>query len=62
MNHRKRGIAFWLLAILLLLAGALLTGSPGRTESVQEAMRDAVLHDTGRISLFGLKEIGRAHV
>ena len=57
MNHRKRGIAFWLLAILLLLAGALLTGSPGRTESVQEAMRDAVLHDTGRISLFGLKEV-----
>lgn len=57
MNHRKRSMAFWLAAILLLLAGALLTGSPGRAESVQEAMRDAVLHDSGRISLLGLKAV-----
>ena len=57
MNHRKRSLALWLAAIGLLLAGALLTGSPGRAESVQEAMRDAVLHDTGRISLLGLKDV-----
>ena len=60
MNHRKRRLALWLAAILLLLAGALLTGSPGRTESVQEAMRDAVLHDVNRISLLGLKEVNPA--
>ena len=47
----------WLAAILLLLAGALLTGSPGHAEGVQEAMRDAVLHDVNRISLLGLKEV-----
>ena len=49
MNHRKRSLAVWLIAVLVLLAGALFAG--------QEAMRDAVLHDTGRISLFGLKDV-----
>lgn len=57
MRQHKKGLALWLLAILLLLAGALLTGSPGRSESVQETMRDAVLHDVNRISLFGLKAV-----
>ena len=40
MNHRKRSLAVWLIAVLVLLAGALFAGSPGRTESVQEAMRE----------------------
>lgn len=57
MKQHKKGLALWLAAILLLLAGALLTGSPGRTETVQEAMRDAVLHDVNRISLLGWKEV-----
>ena len=57
MKQHKKGLALWLAAILLLLAGALLTGSPGRTESVQAAMRDAVLHDVNRIGLFGLGDV-----
>ena len=57
MNHRKKVLALWLGAAVLLLAGAVLTGSPGRAESVQEAMRDAVLHGANRISLLGLKEV-----
>ena len=57
MKEHKKGLALWLAAVLLLLAGALLAGSPGRTETVQEAMRDAVLHDVNRISLLGLKEV-----
>ena len=57
MKQHKKGLALWLAAILLLLAGALLTGSPGRAEGVQEAMRDAVLHDLNRISLFGVKDV-----
>ena len=57
MKEHKKGLALWLAAVLLLLAGALLTGSPGRTETVKEAMRDAVLHDVNRVSLFGLKEV-----
>lgn len=57
MKHRKRGLVLWAAAVLVLLAGALLAGSPGRSENVQEAMRDAVLHSVNRISLFGLKEV-----
>ena len=57
MNHRKRGLALWLAAAAVLLVLALLTGSPGRAESVQEAMRDAVLHDVNRVSLLGLKDV-----
>ena len=57
MKQHKKGLALWLTAILLLLAGALLTGSPGRTEGVQEAMRDAVLHNVNQISLFGWKTV-----
>lgn len=57
MKQHKLGLALWLAAILLLLAGALLTGSPGHAEGVQEAMRDAVLHDLNQVSLFGLKNV-----
>ena len=57
MRQHRKGLVLWLAAILLLLGGALFTGSPGRSERVQEAMRDAVLHDVNRISLFGLKEV-----
>ena len=57
MKHRKMGLVLWLAAVLALLAGALLAGSPGRSESVQEAMRDAVLHDVNQVSLFGLKDV-----
>ncbi|MBD5162572.1 MAG: F0F1 ATP synthase subunit A [Oscillibacter sp.] len=57
MKQHKLGLALWLAAILLLLAGALLTGSPGHAEDVQEAMRDAVLHDINQVSLFGVKNV-----
>ena len=57
MKQHKLGLALWLAAILLLLAGALLTGSPGRSEDVQVAMRDAVLHNVNQVSLFGLKTV-----
>ena len=57
MRERKKGLALWLGVVFLLLAGALLAGSPGRSETVKEAMRDAVLHDVNRVSLFGLKEV-----
>ena len=55
MKQHKIGLAIWIGVTVLLLAGALLAGSPGRVESVQEAMRDAVLHNNNQISLFGWK-------
>lgn len=53
MKQHKKGLVLWIGAVLLLLAGALLVGSPGRAESVQESMRDAVLHDVNQIGLLG---------
>lgn len=57
MNKHKKGLIVWIAAVLLLLAGALLAGTHQRTETVQEAMRDAVLHSVNQVSLFGLKDV-----
>ena len=57
MKHRKIGLVLWIAVVLALLAGALLAGSAGRPEGVQEAMRDAVLHDINQVGLFGLKAV-----
>ena len=54
---QKKGLALCLGAAAALLAAALLAGSPGRAETVQEAMRDAVLHGAGQIRLLGGKAV-----
>ena len=44
--------------VLALLAGCLLAPSGGgESESIQEVMRDAVLHEQNKVSLFGLTEV-----
>ena len=40
--------------LLICLVGSILVGERPKAESIQEVMRDAVLHESGRISLFGL--------
>ena len=57
MKQHKKALALWLGAVLLLLAGVLLIGPAGRTETVQEAMRDAVLHEVNQVRLFGGKNV-----
>ena len=57
MKQHKKGLVLWLAVVLMLLIAALLTGSPGRTETVQEAMRDAVLHNVNQVGLFGWKAV-----
>lgn len=43
---------------LALLAGVILTGSPGAGhESIREVMKDAVLHESAKVSLFGIIEV-----
>ena len=51
------GITAFVVIVLALLAGCLLTPSGGESEPIQEVMRDAVLHEQNKVSLFGLIEV-----
>ena len=58
MKQHKKGFLLWLLIVAVLFIGSLMTGSPtGPSESIQITMRDAVLHDTNQVSLFGLIDV-----
>jgi len=60
-NRNNKVIIIWTCVIVLLLAGVLLTGPQGEEhESIKEVMRDAVMHDINKISLFGIKEVNPA--
>lgn len=56
MKHKKFLIG-WIIVVAILVVASLLVPSPASQETIQEAMRDAVLHETGRVSLFGLKNV-----
>ena len=63
MSKQKRRIfiVVWLIVLVLLLAGALLIGPSGEEqEALNATMRDAVLHEENRVSLFGLIEVNPA--
>ena len=58
MKQKKRKLILWLVLIVVLAAACVLTGgSGGETETVQEVMRDAVLHESGQVSLFGIRNV-----
>ena len=61
-KKKTRFIVVWLAITAAFLAASLLVPGHGKSESVQEAMRDAVLHGTNRISLFGLKDVNPAYI
>jgi len=49
-------IAAWLICVLLILAGIILLWPPeAKHESIKAAMKDSVLHEHNRMSLFGLE-------
>lgn len=59
MNKKKRLwaiVTFSCLAVALIL-GTILIKSPGGHMSIKELMRDAVLHETNKISFLGIKDI-----
>lgn len=59
MDKKKRMvgiIGFAIIAIVLMIA-TILVQSPGSHESIRELMRDAVLHEKNKISLFGMKDV-----
>lgn len=58
MDKKKRtALTGFGCAALIFLVGALLTGGGEKHESIQEVMRDAVLHETSKIDLFGLMAV-----
>ncbi len=65
MSKKKRvtGLIIWLGIVLALLVCGLLTGTPAaKQESIKEVMRDAVLHESNKISLFGILDVNPALV
>ena len=56
MSKQKKGFVLCMVAAAVMLVISLLLPAAPKTETVQEAMRDAVLHESNRIDLFG-KEV-----
>lgn len=61
-KKRNRFLVVWLGLIVLMLVAVLAVGGGGESASIKETMRDAVLHGTNRISLFGLKAVDPAFI
>ena len=60
MSKKQKRISLFIFAfvIAVLLIGVFLTGNSQDTgESIQELMRNEVLHETNQISLFGLIDV-----
>ncbi len=57
-KKKTRSIIIFVSVAVIFLIGSFLTAAPhGAGESISILMRDAVLHDTNKISLFGLKDV-----
>lgn len=63
MGKKKwvQGLVIWLCVVLILLVCGLLSGgSAVRHESIREVMKDAVLHESNKISLLGILDVNPA--
>jgi len=60
MKQHKKGLVVWRVIVAVLLVLSIAVGPSGEHEDVQIAMRDAVLHDVNRISLFGIRDVNPA--
>ncbi|MEI3085603.1 MAG: F0F1 ATP synthase subunit A [Oscillospiraceae bacterium] len=61
-KEKTRFLIVWLVITLVFLVGSFVVPSPEKTETVKVMMRDAVLHEENRCSLFGLKDVSPAMV
>lgn len=57
MKQHRKGLVVWVLVVAALLIASILAGTRGRSENVQAAMRDAVLHGENRIAFLGGKTV-----
>lgn len=62
MSKKRKivSLAVWLSIVCFLLVGVLLTDSEETSETISEIMKDAVLHESNQISLFGITEVNPA--
>ena len=63
-EHSKKTVCILaIVCLVVLLAGAVFTNSAeGKHETIKEVMRDAVLHESGKISFFGIKDVNPAYI
>ena len=59
-KNRRTALLIWLVLLCVLLAASLAVGGLPKGESIRSAMRDAVLHEENKISLFGLLAVNPA--
>ena len=57
VKEHKKAVTVWIGLMIIFLIASFLTGSAGGHESLRNAMRDAVLHEENRISLFGIMNV-----
>ena len=63
MKEKKRisGIVVWILSLIVLLVASIALNKPGgKPETIQEVMKDAVLHEHNKVSLFGIMDVNPA--
>lgn len=57
-QERRKAIIVFTVIALVFMVGAILTGGGvGKKETIQQVMRDAVLHDLNKISLLGIIDV-----
>lgn len=56
-ERRKAIIVFSLIALVFMVGSILTGGGAGEEERIQDVMRDAVLHDLNKVSLFGIMDV-----
>ena len=60
-KERNKAILIFSVIALVFMVGSILTGGGGgEEESIQTVMRDAVMHDVNKVSLFGIKDVNPA--
>lgn len=62
MDKKKRniGIVVFSVIAIALMVGTIIVKSPGSHGSIGELMKDAVLHETNKVSLFGIMDVNPA--
>ena len=56
-DRRKTAAVFAVIALVFMIGAILAGGKTGEKETIQQVMRDAVLHDLNKVSLFGLIDV-----